>query len=261
MTMQRAVLGFAAVLSLAVLLAGCPSKSGGGSSGAGNVGKGETSGGQNAPIAAKMGGPSGTQETELPLDRVPADLRHEAFEYYGLGAGKEVEFKVVASNRSEPMTGGMSISLAEVKDAEAKFRVTYSGALAPQGRQELVLKKDGIYVVRIADNALPAPILELPAQLTPGKTWKTAVSIDLPSGQKAEIERRFKIIGPAKVKVQAGEFSAIKIQGTGTTVVDADRYSSTVTGWYVKGRGAVKVVDDSKKPDGTKLTVTIEAVK
>lgn len=187
---------------------------------------------------------SGTEgaRASISIDKLPAELKNDAFEYYGLGRTEPVEFVVI----SPSLPGGseeasQTVRLIEVNDGAARFSMTYTGALAAQGEQEMLLKADGLYVVKAGGKVLPKPEMELPSPLTVGKTWHSHLSMDASTGDVIEVDADFRVVGPAKVKTKAGEFDAVKVTGTSTMKSKGTVSKQQLTGWYVKGTGQVKL--------------------
>lgn len=254
---NRALLSWTLAVLIALVGAGCGDKKG-----AENP-KPEPPKGKTPEDLKNAMAPDPSLPEGLPLENLPANLKAAAFEYYGLGNPDTVRFKVTSPDSSEAQEGTQTLRLTEVGENEAKFTVAFGGALLIRGNQEVVLKPDGIYVTKLADKQLDKPMLELPNDLTPGKTWNSSVTIDGPTGDPVEMSATFKVKGSEKLKTEAGEFDAIRVDGTMTAKSAAGTVKSPVTGWYAKGTGQIKFVvkgvrGDAKDP---KQTMTVEIAK
>lgn len=205
------------------------------------------------PQPADLGKPAG-----LPLDRLPAELRNDAFDYYGLGNTEAVPMEIRASSQPGTKPGTQTAIFTEVRDGEAVFVFICTGSLQALGAREFVLKKDGLYATKLGDNAIEPPQIELASPLTPGKTWKTSGAVTLPNGQRYVEKATYRVIGLETVKVKSKSYEALRVESSGTLVLDSVPYKTRATVWFAKGKGQVKAESEliTKK---VRNTVTIEA--
>lgn len=218
------------------------------------------------PGASTQASPGETETEEaaspvaLPLDSLPASLKNDAFAYYGLGRSEPSLFEY-ALNDQAPAEGSVTVKLIEVKDNEAKFLMERAGALAPLGNQELVLKSDGLYSTMLAGSPIEPMSIEMPSKITKGATWSTSGKFKLPTEVEAQQSTSLKVVGFEKVKVKAGEFQAAKVSGTGKLVSAGKTTTSTMTAWFAKDVGMLKLVIDAKDSEGSAARIRIELTR
>jgi len=101
---------------------------------------------------------------------------------------------------------------------------------------ELVyVTKDGVYRAKVSEDKVDPPVkfLSLPAKK--GDSWKVDSKV---KGQT--IKGEFKVTDDkAKVKVPAGEFDAVLVEGTDLDIAGS---KSTIKQWFAPGKGIVKTV-------------------
>lgn len=242
-------------LFVAALLVGCGQKSA-------TEGSTTTSGTPTATTASTgsetAGATTGTTDP-APVADLPQELRHSAFEYYGLENTKPVDMVVEFSTQNQTMTGAQTTSFKEMKDGKAIYTIERTGQLANLGRQEVSLEKDGIYVTD-STIAKVDHDLEMPSDLAPGKTWTSRTVVDNP-GQKMDVKSTFKVVGTQKVKTKVSERDALLITASGEGTINTDKVRMESQSWYVKGLGAVKSIIKTTYPGGRVETVTIQESK
>lgn len=210
-----------------------------------------------SPVVATSG-PNGAGEAGLPIDQVPAELKTEGYEYYGLTHGQPIEFEVSMPNSTTPDTGTATTKLTAVKDGVATFVTERTGPLESLGAEELIVKKDGIYNTKIGGQPVEPVQLVMPADVPIGKTWASKGKIKLQDGQTFTQDMKFKVAGQEKVKTKAGVFDSLKITAQGEIKVGDKRSQSNITAWYVKGLGTIKMEITTSNPAGK---MTVEATK
>jgi hypothetical protein len=212
-----------------------------------------------APKVATGNTPQGEESTaDAPAPdpaSIPADVKTDAFEYYGLANSDPVPMEVIADG-SPQRTGTQTTKLVKVEDGVATFEIARTGSLSALGTMTLESRKDGIYVKSTSIGEIEGEQLELPAGLTPGKTWKTSLKIKRQDGSTVENDSTFKVVRKEKVKTPAGEFDALLIESTGPMKMDGTESQMTTKGWFVKGRGAVKMTITTT-PKGKKPTTMV----
>ncbi|MEA2554282.1 MAG: hypothetical protein QOJ65_2458 [Fimbriimonadaceae bacterium] len=233
--MTRTVVGF--VVALALVAAGC----------------------DQATVAQAPGGSApqnGSGKNPDPRPLIDPKLQNDAYHYYGLSRTEPMSL-VVAVQGQAPLTGEQTFAYAGVEGGKAKFKVNRTGQLQKMGDEEIWLDDKGITVASTSPGTLEGHPLELPASLTPGTTWKTDYKVTLPTGG-SEDHSTYKVVGPAKVTTKAGTFDALLIESTGDDILNGTKVKMNTKSWYVKDRGAVKVVVSYKQATGGTQTMTIE---
>jgi hypothetical protein len=103
--------------------------------------------------------------------------------------------------------------------------------------------------------------LELPADLAPGKTWKSSLKIKRSENSTIENAADFKVVGTEKVETPVGSYpDALVITSKGTAKIDGTSSEMETKGWFVKGRGAVKM-SITTTSGGTKTSMTVQETK
>lgn len=191
------------------------------------------------------GATSGTQPVKPKLDELPSSVKHDAFEYYGLGNTKTMDVKLSGAQVAQ-QTGGISVELEKVEGEKAFFKVVRTGAVGDSLGTDLVMvDKDGVHATGNTMGKLtPASYLALPADLTPGKTWNVKNKIEQSTGQQVEENSIYKVEGIRDFKTKTGMQKALLVTSTGdasvTTGGSTQKMKSTTKSWYLKGVGQVK---------------------
>lgn len=169
----------------------------------------------------------------LSLSELPASLKTDAFEYYGLGKEGETKFSVVnGENKTEASTKYM---LVKVDGDKAEFKSVNSGALAELGEVTYELSPQGIKVTK-SSSVTPDPnSYELVTGLSTGKSWPFSLKA---SGN--ELSGTNTVKGTESVKTSVGEYKDALVIETVATGKGSEPISVKMKQWFVKGRGVVK---------------------
>jgi hypothetical protein len=195
------------------------------------------------------------------LADVPADLKGEAFEYYGLGNDKPVDMEVVQTAQPDPETGAQITTLKEVKDGEAIFEIERTGGLGRLGTQTVALRKDGIFIVGSSTAEIKSTGPELPQDLTPGKSWDNDLSLQQADGTKMELKVKTTVKGVGKFKTKAGEREGLRVVSNGSGTMKGEPVTIQGESWYVKGLGGVKSSFTYTTKNGQKNEISIQETK
>lgn len=230
---------------------------------------------QPAPQAAPAGGsttgvtagtttPPKTTEGETAqrptLDQIPAELKNEAYYYYGLANSTPMDMEITDTAAPDtPKTGAQTVTLKEIKDGKAIFDVERTGNLAELGSQEVTLEKDGVYVTE-ATIAKIDHELEIPSDLTPGKTWVSDLKVE-EAGRSVNLKNSFKIVGKEKVTTKVGVRDAILITSTGKGTMQGQPVRIESKNWYARDIGGVKSIIKIIPAKGPARTMTIQETK
>ena len=191
---------------------------------------------------------------------LPADLKGDAFGYYGLSEGRSMEYRMTAGGTSQ--TGTQTITFKGLQGDVAKFSVERGGDLAQMGSTELELRKDGIYAVSSSIGDIGKPSLEMPMALPTGKTWTTKNELKQGDSGGMTSEQKYRVVGLERVTTPAGPFEALLVTSEGPASIGGKPYSMKTRSWFVKDLGAVKwEIETVDKASSTKNTVSIELVK
>jgi hypothetical protein len=193
-------------------------------------------------------------------DQIPADLKTEAYEYFGLSNDKPVDMEYTATAQPGLHTGSVITTLTEVKDGKPIFTIERTGGLAGLGTQKVSLEKDGIYVIESDPPILDGPQLQMPSDLTPGKSWKNRIRFDQ-GGTKMDVEMTYTIKGVQKFQTKKGQREGLLVAATGSGTRNGSKLTMESREWHVKGLGPVKAELISKTADGKTEKVLIEESK
>jgi len=189
---------------------------------------------------------------------LPADLKNDAFDYYGLGNDKPVRLEILRAEGAAPQIGTRAFSMGEVKDGKATFVEHQTGALESQGDITFSLEKDGLYVMSSSKTELKAHTLEMPAKLEVGSGWKDHTEMS-PEGQKIVLDNDIKIERKERITTPGGTFDdALYITSTGTGTIDGKPVTLTTKSWYVRGMGPVKQLEEVTMKGEAKRLITIQ---
>jgi hypothetical protein len=193
------------------------------------------------------------------LENLPEELRHDGAAYYGIGNTEPVDMEIVTSTATGINSGTQTMRLKEMKDGKAVFTVERTGNLAQQlGGMEVRVEKDGVYVHSSPIATVGERDLELPADLTPGKTWTTTTKVDRES-QKMDLKNTFKVAGVEPVTTKRSKYEdALLVTSVGEGTLSGSRVRIETRSWFVKGRGNIKtemrLIDAANKAQ----TISIE---
>ncbi|MBS1701020.1 MAG: hypothetical protein JST12_05110 [Armatimonadetes bacterium] len=190
----------------------------------------------------------------MSLDKIPAELKKDAFDYYGLGRPAPVKMNVVTGSDRQPAT--QTIILDRVEDGHADFTVKNEGALAQLGDVKLRLDKKGVRIMSIGGVEAAPDTYELVNGLTKGKAWEAKMKT-----ASATISSRNVVSGTEDVTTPVGTYKdALVITVTGSGLQGKQKFQMTSKVWLVKGRGQVKA-EDTNVEGSNKTTYTIEESK
>lgn len=217
-----------------------------------------------ADTPAKSG--EATPPTEPPAPKLadlPVNLKNAAFDYYGLANDKPMDMEVIQNGSTSAITGSQSNTLKSIDGQTAVFSIDRTGGLAQMGTQTVRLKADGIYLDEVMGTKIKTDEVELPADLAPGKTWKTHLAFS--SGASSmDITTISTVMRVEKFKTKVAEREGLLVVSSGSGKLDGKDVKLDSKSWYVKGLGGVKniLTTTYKNPkDGKPQTLTIQETK
>jgi hypothetical protein len=189
----------------------------------------------NTPDTNSSGGSDGqTVEPGLDLSKIPAELKNDAYEYYGLGRTDPIKMTVTQNGTSEPAT--QTVRLIKVENGKAEFTITNNGGLDKLGEVMLSLEKNGIKVVSVNGQKSDAETFELPSGLKTGKTWPFKLESN---GMKLTGSNVVK--GTESITTAVGTYKdALLVVSTANGNQGGQNVQLKSKQWLVKGRGQVK---------------------
>jgi hypothetical protein len=211
---------------------------------------------------ASTSGTGGTTPTAPApkLSDLPASLKTDAYDYYGLGNDQPISFEWTTSTDTTVHTGSQTFVLKSIGDKEAVFDADRTGGMADLGSEQLALRPDGVYVLSSDKAKITGDRLEIPNELTPGKTWRNHQVVVL-DGRTMDVTNDWKVVGMQKFSTKAGSYEGLLISTTGKGLVDNKKVTIETKMWLVKGRGALKYALTMTMPGGEKRTVTVQEIK
>lgn len=205
--------------------------------------------------------PEANAEPAAPkIEDLSADLKHEGFQYFGLGTGNTLVYQTSLSGIIDE--GTQTSTLAELKDGEAVFAIERGGNLTQLGRERIRVNKDGVFLIEAQQfGKLEPALIALPAKVEIGRTWQAEQTVYGPANEPIRLKMEFKIERREKVKVPAGEYEAILVTTKGTT--SRDNKSAPVSGkaWYAANVGPVKLEVQAVNQEGKPVTQTIQLAR
>jgi hypothetical protein len=228
------------ILSLMIVaLVGCDSKAPAANSESSNLKPVSTdtkaSGSNNAPEANNTASTAPkTQERGIDLGKIPADLKGDAFEYYGLGRTEPIKMSVTQNGTTE--AASQTVKLTKVENGKAEFTISNEGGLSRLGEVLVSLDKEGIKVVSVNGQKADSETFELPTGLKVGKTWP----FKLQSGD-LKLTGSNVVKGTESVTTAVGTYKdALLVVSTATGNQGGQKVQLKSKQWLVKGRGQVK---------------------
>lgn len=191
------------------------------------------------------------------LDKLPAELKHDAFEYYGLGNDKPTTLEIVRDG-GPPTYGTRTVKPGELKDGKATFILSQAGGLSMEGDITMSLEPDGLYAMSSTMNKLKPHSLEMPAKMEVGGSWKDHTEMDQ-GGQKIVLDNDLKIVGKERIVTPGGTFDeALHVTSTGAGTFGGKPATLTTESWYVRGVGPVKQIVNLAYKNGPKQAFTTQ---
>jgi len=253
---MKSTLPFLTILIAAgALLGGC---SQGDSKASGTTGGSSAEKPQTPQVASQ---PDSNTPPARPLSEIPASLKHDAFEYFGMGNDQPLTYQITATAPgTEPVTGTQTIRFTGMQDGEARFSITRTDGMASLGDAEMAVTEKGIEMIRSSVGDMGGRKLELPKGLEVGKTWKDKSSFEA-QGRTMSMDGTYKVAKVETVETPAGKFDALKIEANAKVTLDGQKGTMKMDSWWVKGLGSVKITVQNTMAGGAKNSVTIVLTK
>ncbi|MBC8065968.1 MAG: hypothetical protein H7Y17_14135 [Chlorobia bacterium] len=206
------------------------------------------------------------QKPEAPKPKpedIPASVKHNAYEYYGLGNLKPMGLEMRSPNLPSK-TGGVTAELEKIEGGRVYFQIVRTGAIAEDlGDDTVIVDADGVHMAGTTIGTItPTQFLALPADLTPGKTWKVDNKVVKKDGQAIEEKSTYKVEGIRDLKTKSGVQKALLVTSVGRATVSMagtkqeSKYETK--SWFVKGIGNVKIEIALTTPGKPTQTMIVE---
>ena len=211
-------------------------------------------GANNAPAAGNTDATAKNQQPSLDLSKIPASLKGDAFEYYGLARSEPIKMSVTQSGKTDPAT--QTVKLTKVDADRAEFTISNDGGLAKLGEVVVSLDKNGIKVVSVNGQKADTETFELPNGLSKGKKWP----FKLENGD-LKLTGTNVVSGTESVTTAVGTYKdALLVVSTATGKQGKDTVQLKSKQWLVKGRVQIKA-EITNVSGKTTTTVTMAESK
>lgn len=179
----------------------------------------------------------------------------EFAQWFGLSNHKPMDFTLTRSDTNATSTGSMTLS----RSGEGKYQLDRTGGLVQLGASDkLELRQDGVYTVESSAGKLSGPHLELPADVSPGKTWTTDIQLTTEAGQAMQDREQNSIVGQVKLSLNGNNYQALLLESNGSAKIGEQTLKTRTKTWLVKGKGMVKTVIETESAGGQKTTLTLQ---
>jgi hypothetical protein len=205
----------------------------------------------------KEGG-SGTKATEAAPKSVPEALKHEAFQYFGLGNPGPVKYTFVRVEGDKPEEGAQTAELKAVERDSAAFVVRRDGALTALGTEDIVVKPDGVYLVSSTLGSPEKPVLVMPAKLDPGSTWGGDYVLRSSDGSEIKYKGKSKIEKRENVSIGGKSYETVMVSESAELEIAGSKRTVSGKTWFAEGVGVVRMRLEVKTPDGKLVKSSIE---
>lgn len=191
--------------------------------------------GNNSPSSTNAPGSETKQAAPgLDLSTVPANLKSDAYEFYGLGRTEPIKMSMVQDGSSTAAT--QTVRLTKVDKESVQFTISNEGGFQKIGEVVLKLDKEGIRVVTMNGQKADENTFELPNGLVKGKSWPTKMELG-----GSTFTGTNKVAGTESVTTPVGTYKdALVIVSTAAGTQNGQKVKSTIKLWLVKGRGQVR---------------------
>lgn len=191
------------------------------------------------------------------LAEVPAVLKHEGYEWYGLGNEKGIKLKLTQDKTVQ--TGDQKFVVDKIEGNTVHFKQVWGGDLSYYGEARYVLDEKGIAGTEAQGTKVDPPQLELPAKVTPGYSWKTPGKLEMQGGSISNLAAT--IVGIKPLKVAGRSIQALLVRRTSTIDVTGKPQKMTVAEYYEKGVGVVRMEVKMEGAGSPTRSFTIEAIE
>jgi hypothetical protein len=214
----------------------------------------------SASTPAKSSAPSTAHQEAPQTATVPAALMHDAYRYMGLGVSDPVKMTVTRSDTGTVSSSEQTTTLKSVRKGVALYVQDVTVGQIPTMEVEYTVKKDGVYARQLGGGANEQPKLQLPAVVTPGKTWKVTEKY-VAGSTKMTMVTVTRIVGFEQVKTARGELQALVLDATGTETQSGKTAPVEMKTWLVKDIGAVRTEMTMRTPDSSKTVKMVSEIQ
>lgn len=214
--------------------------------------------------AATTGGTedgSTTVTKKSDAEDVGDELRHEAYQYYGLGNTKVLVYDLTMNGATEE--GRQEVNYQGMVESVPTYVINRTGSLSQLGNETLQLKSDGVLLSSTTMGDLNEPVIALPADVAVGKAWSDTRVITRVDGKVLEMTSNYKVEKSEKVTTPAGDFETLVIVSDGTIKHDGKTEPFRGQIYHAKGIGTVKlsISTGAANSDAAATVVTLKAIE
>ncbi len=191
--------------------------------------------GKDAPVAEVKTPPSAEKPK---LESLAANLKHEGYEYYGLGSTTPLKMVLIQGART--LKGAQETELEEVKPEGAVFRQAWTEDLTVNGTSKVRVTPEGVFTIDAKGQTLSPPQLEMPAKITPGYSWTSHTKMKLDDQMIESTDS--KIVGIKTITVGKKAHTALLVTRASKVVIGGKKKVISSMEYYEKGIGPIKVV-------------------
>lgn len=190
---------------------------------------------------------------------ITAELKTNAFEYYGLDNKEPLTYTLEFNGSTEE--GTQQVKYQGLVDGAPTYTIVRTGSLDQLGDETVAVKTDGVHLVKSSMGQLDSPSLALPADAAPGKKWTSTQSITSATGDQTKFTMNYEVAGEESVQTDAGEFDCIVVKSTGTLQQGEVNTTFSGTVWHSKSVGTVKLTLDTTDANGDPAKAVITLIK
>lgn len=212
--------------------------------------------------APKVGSTAGenTAGTKPAALQVPDALKHDGYEYYGLGVSGKMVYSF-QQDKQAPVEVSQSISLKSVDgEKKAVFEILREGFPGGNVTDTVEAASEGVFSVSTSQGVFKKPSRELPQKLSPGFTWDINAELEQGGTTQMKIQAQQKVQPTEKIKVAAGEFECVPVALSGTFSGQGVEAKIVGKTWYAKGVGMVKQ-EVTRSAGGQEAKILLELKK
>lgn len=192
---------------------------------------------------------------------IPAEFKHEGYEYYGLGNDQPIDMEVRLTGDSGVRTGSQITRFKSMDNGKAVYSIERTGGLTDLlGQMDVSLDPEGIFVKSSSVAKVGDRDVEMPASLAPGSTWEARTVVEQP-GRELNVLVKFKVVGEENITTPVGKRTALRVDSVGDGTLQGKKVRMDSQSWYVKGFGMVKSILKYTGANSPASTITIQEAK
>lgn len=178
------------------------------------------------------------------VDDIPAELRTEAVDYFGLLNETERTYKYWKIDGDAPDIGWERVRFLPSADGNPQFEFLRTGSLLELADEIVDLRSDGIYSVKTGLGPQEAPWRYLPHDVEVGSTWHDVLDVHHTARNRDIVQSMdFSAVAIESTTVEAGTYSTLVVETRIVLQIDGVVFEQSkpqvITIRYAKGVGIV----------------------